>query len=186
MNIISGFCATLLLLCQTVISNFDFEYGNQDEFVKGIVQCTQSFNAVIPPQQRVVVIISMAQAGLESDWGKSRFAQLGNNFYGIGESDPTEPHMRALHDINVRVKIYGRKCESVADYITMLNSSSFFKEYREIRLKQFIGGGEVDIDDLVDALRSYATDPFYVYKVKDTISYLYRTYPTIFHLTTGA
>ena len=174
------------MLCQPFINQYDFKYTNSKEFVNGIIQCTQSFNAVIPPQHRVVIIVSVAQAALESDWGKSRFAQLGNNFYGIVETDPTEPHMRALHDINVRVKIYGRKCESVADYITMLNSSSFFKEYREIRLKQFIGGGEVDIDDLVDALRSYATDPFYVYKVKDTISYLYRTYPTIFHLTTGA
>jgi len=179
MNIISSFCATLLLLCQTVIGNFDFEYDNRDEFVEGIVQCTQSFNAVIPPQQRVVIVISMAQAALESDWGKSRFAQLGNNFYGIGESNPTEPHIKALNDPNVRVKIYGRKCESVADYITMLNTSSFFKEYREIRLKQFIGR-DVDIDALVDTLHSYATDPFYVYKVKDTIKYIYREYPTIF------
>ena len=67
MNIISGFCATLLLLCQTVVSNFDFRYDTQDEFVKGIVQCTQAFNAVVPPQQRVVVVISMTQPALESD-----------------------------------------------------------------------------------------------------------------------
>ena len=66
MNIVSGFCATLLLLCQTVVSNFDFKYDTQDEFVKGIVNCTQAFNAVIPPQQRVVVVISMAQAALGS------------------------------------------------------------------------------------------------------------------------
>jgi len=184
MNIISGICATLLLLCQTVISNYDFKYDNQDEFVKGIVQCTQAFNTVIPPQQRVVVVLSVAQAGLESNWGQSRFAQLGNNFYGIIESDPTEPHIKALES-DVSVKKYDRKCESVASYITMLNTNSFFKEYRDVRLKQF-SEGEMDIEAIADTLHAYAIDPFYVYKIKDTVAYLHKTYPTLFHLTTPA
>ena len=185
MNIISGFCATLLVLCQTVVSNFDFEYDNQDEFVKGIINCTQAFNAVIPPQQRVVVVISMAQAALESNWGKSRFAELGNNFYGVVETNLEKPHITALGDPTIHLRSYGRKCESVADYITLLNQHALFEELREIRLKQFISG-EMDINARVDALRTYAIDPFYAYKIKDTIAYLYRTYPTIFHLTTPA
>ena len=185
MNIISGFCATLLLLCQTVVSNFDFEYDNQDEFVKGIVQCTQALNAVIPPQQRVVVVLSVAQAGLESNWGKSRFAQLGNNFYGIIETDSTEPRITALDNPNVHLKVYGRKCESVAHYINLLNANPLFEELRELRLKQFIAG-EVDLDARINALRMYAIDPFYAYKIKDTIAYLHKTYPTLFHLTTPA
>ena len=184
MNIISGFCATLLLLCQSIIINFDFEYDDQDKFVKGIVQCTQAFNAVIPPQQRVAVVLSVAQAGLESDWGKSRFAKLGNNFYGIIEQNLERPHMTALDNPDIHLKTYGRKCESVADYITLLNSNPLFEEFRELRLKQFIAG-EADIDALVDALRTYAIDPFYAYKVKDTIKYLYREYPTIFKIGLG-
>ena len=185
MNIISGFCATLLLLCQTVISNFDFKYDNQDEFVKGIVECTQAFNAVIPPQQRVVVVLSVAQAGLESDWGQSRFAKLGNNFYGIIESDLEKPHITALGNPNIHLRVYGRKCESVAAYITLLNANPLFEEFREIRLKQFIAG-EVNIEELASTLHAYAIDPFYVYKVKDTVAYLYKTYPNLFHLTTPA
>ena len=184
MNTISTLCATLLLLCQTVISNFDFEYDNQDEFVKGIVHCTQAFNSIIPPEKRVVIILSVAQAGLESNWGKSRFAKLGNNFYGIVQSDPTEPHIRALKS-DTLVKRYGRKCESVASYITMLNTHDFFKEYREERIKQWVSG-EIDVIVLANTLHVYAQDPFYTYKVKDTIKYLYKTYPNIFHLTTDA
>ena len=184
MDIISGFCATLLVLCQSVISNFDFKYDTQDEFVKGIVQWTQAFNAVIPPQQRVVVVISVAQAGLESDWGKSRFAELGNNFYGIIETDLEKPHVTALGNPNIHLKAYGRKCESVASYITVLNSHPLFEELRELRLKQFIGG-EVDIDSRVNALRVYAIDPFYAYKVRDTVKYLYREYPSIFKIGLG-
>ena len=80
--------------------------------------------------------------------------------------------------------MYGRKCESVASYITLLNSSSLFEEFREIRLKQSIVG-EVNINDLVETLRAYAIDPFYTYKVRDTVKYLYREYPSIFKVGLG-
>ena len=139
MNLLSGFCATLLLLCQSFIKNYDFEYTDNREFVNGIIQCTQSFNAVIPPQHRVVVVISVAQAALESDWGQSRFAQLGNNFYGIIETDPTKPHLKALKS-DVIVRVYDRKCASVADYIGMLNTHKHFTEYQEVRIKHFAMG----------------------------------------------
>ena len=39
---------------------------------------------------------------------------------------------------------------------------------------------------LIMSLHVFAVDPFYTYKIKDTVAYLHRTYPTIFHLTTPA
>ena len=185
MNIISGFCATLLLLCQSVLNDLDFKYDNQDEFVTGIIQCTQSFNAVVPPQHRLVIVISVAQAALESNWGKSRFAQLGNNFYGIIETDLEKPHLTALGNPDIHLKVYDKKCYSVADYLALLNTSSLFKEYRNERAKAFVTG-TVDLDPLIMSLHVFAVDPFYTYKIKDTVAYLHRTYPTIFHLTTPA
>jgi len=183
MNIISGFCATLLLLCQSVLNDLDFKYDNQDEFVTGIIQCTQSFNAVVPPQHRLVLVVSVAQAALESDWGKSRFAQLGNNFYGIIETNLEKPHITALGNPDIHLRVYDKKCYSVADYLSLLNTSSLFKEYRDERAKAFVKG-TVDLDPLIMSLHVFAVDPFYTYKIKDTIAYLHRTYPTIFHLTT--
>jgi len=185
MNIISGFCATLLLICQSVLNDLDFKYDSQDEFVTGIIQCTQSFNAVVPPQHRLVIVISVAQAALESNWGKSRFAQLGNNFYGIIETDLEKPHLTALGNPDVHLKVYDKKCYSVADYLALLNTSSLFKEYRDERAKAFVTG-TVDLDPLIMSLHVFAVDPFYTYKIKDTVAYLHRTYPTIFHLTTPA
>ena len=185
MNIISGFCATLLLLCQSVLNDLDFKYDNRDEFVTGIIQCTQSFNAVVPPQHRLVIVISVAQAALESNWGKSRFAQLGNNFYGIIETDLEKPHLTALGNPDIHLKVYDKKCYSVADYLALLNTSSLFKEYRDERAKAFVTG-TVDLDPLIMSLHVFAVDPFYTYKIKDTVAYLHRTYPTIFHLTTPA
>ena len=175
----------MLLLCQTVISNYDFKYDNQDEFVTGIIQCTQSFNAVVPPQHRLVVVISVAQAALESDWGKSRFAQLGNNFYGIIETDLEKPHLTALGNPDIHLKVYDKKCYSVADYLALLNTSSLFKEYRNERAKAFVTG-TVDLEPLILSLHVFAIDPFYTYKIKDTVKYLHKKYPSIFHLTTDA
>ena len=79
-------CLTLFLFCQTTLTEFDFDYSNNTEFVNGIIECTQLSNTYIPPHSRSIIIISVAQAALESDWGKSRFAQEGNNFYGIIET----------------------------------------------------------------------------------------------------
>ena len=89
-------CATLFLLCNPIINGFDFSYdiNPRDDFVKGIAECTIVNNAFIPPPERVIVAISVAQAILESDWGRSRFAKEANNFYGMIQTDITEPHIK--------------------------------------------------------------------------------------------
>ena len=132
-------CATLFLLCNPMLNGFDFNYSinPRDQFVQGIAECTILNNAVIEPYYRVIVVISVAQAILESDWGRSRFALEANNYYGIIQTDETEPHIKSLNS-DVMLKIYGNKCESVSDYVALLNTSSAFKEYREIRLKKYI------------------------------------------------
>ena len=92
-------CATLLVICNPLLNGFDFNYemNPRDQFVQGITECTVLNNAFIPPPERVVVAISVAQAILESDWGRSRFAIEGNNYYGIIETDSTEPHICLLY-----------------------------------------------------------------------------------------
>ena len=180
---IKSLCATLLLLCSSFGSNFDFEYSNQDEFIKGITECTVQYNAALPPQYRSIVVISAAQAILESDWGNSRFAKLGNNFYGMIETDRGEPHIKALES-NILLKKYGRKCESVADYIGLLNTGTDFKEYREVRLKETVSR-EINLDTIIDTLHTFAIDPNYTKKIKITVDYLLREYPEIFLLVEG-
>ena len=99
-------CATLFLLCNPLLNGFDFNYdiNPRDQFVQGIAECTILNNAFIPPNERVVVAISVAQAILESDWGRSRFATEANNFYGIIQVDRTEPHIKSLNS-NVLLKV---------------------------------------------------------------------------------
>ena len=175
-------CLTLFLFCQTALTNFDFTYSNNKEFVNGIIECTQLSNSFLPPHSRSIIIISVAQAALESDWGKSRFAQEGNNFYGVIETDPTSPHLRALGNPSIMIRTYGKKCESVADYIRILNTHPNFKEYQELLVKQYVSG-EIDPLAVVKTLHKYAIDPNYVEKLAKTMTTLLKEYPTIFHLT---
>jgi len=179
---IKSICATLLL-CSLSSYNFDFKYSNKDEFVKGITECTVHFNTAIPPQYRAVVVISVAQAILESNWGESRFAKLGNNFYGMIQTDKTEPHIKAL-DSDILLKKYGRKCESVADYITLLNIGRDFVEYRNVRDKETVTR-EVDLDEIINTLHTFAVDKEYTKKIKKTVDYLLREYPEIFLIVKG-
>jgi uncharacterized FlgJ-related protein len=179
---IKSICATLLL-CSLSSYNFDFKYSNKDEFVKGITECTVHFNTAIPPQYRAVVVISVAQAILESNWGESRFARLGNNFYGMIQTDKTEPHIKAL-DSDILLKRYGRKCESVADYITLLNIGRDFVEYRNVRDKETVTR-EVDLDEIINTLHTFAVDKEYTKKIKKTVDYLLREYPEIFLIVKG-
>ena len=179
---IKTICATLLL-CSFFSYNFDFKYSNKDEFVKGITECTVHFNTAIPPQYRAVVVISVAQAILESNWGESRFAKLGNNFYGMIQTDKTEPHIKAL-DSDILLKRYGRKCESVADYITLLNIGRDFVEYRNVRDKETVTR-EVDLDEIINTLHTFAVDKEYTKKIKKTVDYLLREYPETFFIVKG-
>ena len=179
---IKSICATLLL-CSLSSYNFDFKYSNKDEFVKGITECTVHFNSAIPPQYRAVVVISVAQAILESNWGESRFAKLGNNFYGMIQTDKTQPHIKAL-DSDILLKRYGRKCESVADYITLLNIGRDFVEYRNVRDKETVTR-EVDLDEIINTLHTFAIDKEYTKKIKKTVDYLLREYPEIFLIVKG-
>ena len=173
-------CATLFLLCNPLVNGFDFNYdaNPRDQFVQGVAECTILSNAAIEPRYRVIVVISVAQAILESDWGRSRFALEANNFYGIIETDDTEPHIKSLNS-NVLLRMYGNKCESVADYIALLNSSSAFTKYRDLRLKQFIVD-DVDVFKVIDTLKNYAVDPEYTEKLLAVTLGLFKTYPQIF------
>lgn len=173
-------CATLFILCNPLLNGFTFNYdGNpQDQFVQGIAECTVLNNAVIEPRYRVVVAISVAQAILESDWGRSRFAVEGNNYYGIIETDDTEPHMKSKNS-NVLLKKYGNRCESVADYIALLNASSAFVEYRQLRLQQYITDN-VDVFQIIETLENYAIDPEYRQKLLAVTLGLFEKYPEIF------
>jgi hypothetical protein len=148
-------CATLFILCNPLLNGFDFNYNMnpRDQFVKGIAECTVLNNAFVPPNERVVVAVSVAQAILE-------------------------PHIKSLNS-DIMLKVYGNKCESVSDYIDLLNTSSAFEEYRDLRISQYMNDN-VNVYELIQTLENYAVDPEYTKKLLAVTLGLFEKYPQIF------
>ena len=153
----------------------DFERENNQTFIDSVAKCVyyiyNTTTDVIPVNMELLI----AQAALESGWGNSRFAIEGRNLFGIRTYDLTEPHM--LPSNNPKkwgVKVYQHECDSVQNYIDILNNGSAFKEYRKLKHDQ-------DVNDpfkLLLTLGSYASDENYFPKIKSIIKKL-RTQYTI-------
>ena len=77
-------CATLLLLCRSPSDYLDYDY--QKKFTQEITDCALNYNSSIYPYHRIPITLVQAQAIKESNWGRSRFATEGNNFFGMKEN----------------------------------------------------------------------------------------------------
>jgi Bax protein len=114
---------------------------------------------------RIPIILVLAQAIHESDWGKSRFAREGNNLFGIRALEG-EDFIRARS--GKKVKKYFTWCESVNDYMELLLTSYHYKEFQKELENQWFND-EIDVNKLVDTLDLYAEDVYYKDKIKDVI-----------------
>jgi uncharacterized FlgJ-related protein len=156
----------------TTYTRPDFERENNQTFINSTVACVEyiynSTTDVFPVNLELLI----AQAGLESAWGNSRFALDGKNLFGIRTYDLREPHM--LPSNNPKkwgVKVYMHECDSVQHYINILNNGTKFEEYREKR-----DNGVTDSLQLVNTLGAYASDKDYFSKVTKIIKMLREKY----------
>ena len=151
----------------------DFVYNNSKEFIESLNDCInwQERNTTI--WQNVPREIIIAQAVLESAYGTSRFAKEGNNLFGVMTFNLDKPHLKPLGNKNSKfgAKIYQNKCESVKDYIIVLNTGSAFNHFRELRF-QMLKNDDLDVLALVKTLTRYATNPNYIKLLKKTIKSL--------------
>ena len=80
----------------------------------------------------------IGQAALESGWGTSRFATEGNNLFGIRTWTKETPH---LLPVGIEqwpgwgVRVFPSKCDSVKEYVRLLNEHPAYEDFRELRLK---------------------------------------------------
>ena len=110
----------------------DFEHTNNQQFLTNVLQCVEYIDHTTTDIYPVNIELLLAQAALESGWGNSRFARVGKNLFGIRTYDLKEPHM--LPSNNPKkwgVKVYQHECDSVLNYITILNNGSAYKKYRQ-------------------------------------------------------
>ena len=151
----------------------DFVYNDSKEFIKTLNDCISWLEKDTMIYKNIPREITIAQAVLESNYGKSRFATQGNNLFGIRTWDLDTPHLKPFGNPSsiFGVKVFKNKCDSVKDYMRILNTGGAFEEFRELRFKM-IKNDNLDVLILVETLSRYASNPNYVKLLKKTIKSL--------------
>lgn len=106
----------------------------------------------------IPVPLAIVQAANETAWGTSRFARLGNNFFGkwcFTQGCGIVPAARsagATHE----VQVYPTVAESTADYMHHVNSHPGYYELRERRYNQRLNNEEPDGHHIAVGLKNYS------------------------------
>ena len=119
-------------------------------FVYSLNSCITDLNKTIPIEKQVPSELIVAQAVIETGWGISRFANEANNLFGIQSG----------------LKEFKTKCDSVVDYIRIINDVPAYAEFREMRQD-----GITDALLLARTLKRWAEDPNYTDLIEDVIQY---------------
>ena len=116
----------------------EFTYINETQFIRAMHKCINYINFKTPKHLRVPYEMIIGQAALESGWGTSRFGTEANNLFGIRTWDKEVPH---LLPVGIEkwpgwgVRIFPSKCDSVKEYVRLLNEHPAYEDFRELRLK---------------------------------------------------
>lgn len=97
--------------------------------------------------------IVLAQAAVESGWGKSRFFREANNLFGIWSYQINEPRIRASVsrlDYQVYLRKYDNISESIIDYFQTIGRAKPYTAFRKKRMETS------DIDVLLPLLSQYS------------------------------
>ena len=119
-------------------------------FVYSLNSCITDLNKTTPTELQIPSELIVAQAIIETGWGTSKFANEGNNLFGIRKG----------------LKVFETKCDSVADYIRIINEVPAYAEFREMRQD-----GVTDSLLLARTLKKWAADPNYTDLIEDVIQY---------------
>ena len=119
-------------------------------FVYSLNSCITDLNKTIPTEKQIPSELIVAQAIIETGWGVSRFANESNNLFGIRQG----------------LKVFETKCDSVADYIRIINEVPAYAEFREMRQD-----GVTDALLLARTLKRWAEEPHYTDLIEDVIQY---------------
>ncbi len=126
-------------------------------------------------EKRVDVLplsLVIAQAAYESDWGRSRFAKQGNNYFGqrcyrIGCG--IIPKRRSIHE-KFEVQKFNNLQSSIKGYIHNLNTFPHYYFLRELRAEQRVQHNTIPNGvQLAEGLEKYAEQSFYVDAIKKII-----------------
>jgi len=146
------------------------EYSNNKEFVVSVSRCIAYLNLNVLPEERIHREIIIAMAVLETGYGKSRFANEGNNLFGIRTWDDEIPQLKPLGNPDVvwGVRVYKTKCQSVQDMISTINRHPAYELFRIERAKQ-LETNSININKQIDLLNKWSTNPDYTKLIKQKV-----------------
>ena len=146
----------------------DMNYSNGVEFIGELNKCVDYLNFTTPPHERVPLEMLVAQAALESAWGKSRFAVEANNLFGIRVFKKEKPHLLPLGVdkwTGWGVRIFETKCDSVKEYLRILNTHPAYIDFRELRNQMLKANKPLDAKKLIKTLKAFSTTEDYDMRV---------------------
>ena len=148
----------------------EIDTSTNEKFVKSLNGCINYLYQSIEPEHQIPNELIIAQAVIETGWGKSRFANEGNNLFGIRTFDKDDEWLLPItwdqnKWIGWGVKVYETKCDSVRDYVRIINEVWAYEELRKVR----DNGG--DVYEMADHLTLYASKPTYTKLIKQLIKY---------------
>ena len=146
----------------------EMRYKNKKEFIKELGYCVDYINFTTPVDKRVPIEMLVGQAVLESGWGMSRFAKEANNLFGIRVFKSTAPHLLPLGIEKWQgwgVRVFKTKCDSVREYIRLLNEHPAYEDFRTMRAKMLAKNQPLDSKKLIKTLKAFSTTTDYASRV---------------------
>ena len=151
----------------------EMRYKTKKEFIKELGYCVDYINFTTPIDKRVPIEMLVGQAVLESGWGTSRFAKEANNLFGIRVFKSTAPHLLPLGVEKWQgwgVRVFKTKCDSVKEYIRLLNEHSAYEDFRTMRTKMLATNQPLDSKKLIKTLKAFSTTEDYALRVINMMS----------------
>ena len=125
-------------------------------------KCADYLERGVKKEDKIPRKLLLAQAALESNYGRSRYAIEGNNLMGIYQFKNLHTGMVPAKNPNAtfRVAKFKSKCASIEYYINLLNTKDSYKSFRNERLLQ----SKMRVNDVnryFHLLYNYSTNPEY-------------------------
>ena len=142
----------------------------KSQFVYTLSKCIDKIYETTDISKQIPKELIIAQAAIETGWGKSRFANEGNNLFGIRTFNKDSKWLLPItwdqtKWIGWGVKVYETRCDSVKDYVRILNEVFAYEEFREAR------SNGANVYQLADTLTKYATKKNYTSLIKQVIKH---------------
>jgi Bax protein len=151
----------------------EMKYKTKKEFIKELGYCVDYINFTTPVDKRVPIEMLVGQAVLESGWGQSRFAKEANNLFGIRVFKSTAPHLLPLGVEKWQgwgVRVFKTKCDSVREYIRLLNEHPAYEDFRTLRAQMQATNQPLDSVKLIKTLKAFSTTTDYASRVINMMS----------------